>query len=70
MMIWSIIPTELIFEGADQMKAPRYLNYQGKKLLVTEGADGKFSVMSLLSSDPSDFLDARFAPGSVVDLNN
>jgi len=69
-MIWSIIPTELIFEGADQMKAPKILNYQGKKVLVTDGAGGKFSVISLLSSDPSDFLDMRFAPGSVVDINN
>lgn len=69
-MIWSIIPTELIFEGADQMKAPRSLNYQGKKILAREGADGKFSLISLLSSDPADFLDSRFTPGSVVDIEN
>jgi len=68
-MIWSIIPTEIIFEGADKMKSARYINYQGKNIFVTEGADGKFSVVSLLSSDPSDFLDARFAPGSVVDIS-
>ncbi len=68
-MIWSIISEEEIFAG-EPMKVPalRSVDYLGKRLLVRPGADGQGEIVSLLSTDPADFLDGRLAPGTRIRL--
>lgn len=58
-MIWSIIPEEFIFAGEEAAAGPSQQQYLGRQVLVSGGR-----IVSLLSTDPSDFLDARFSPGS------
>jgi len=63
-MIWSIIPEEFIFAGAEQEAAPSQRQYLGRQVLVSNGR-----IVGLLSTNPGDFLDARLAPGSqLLDL--
>ncbi|MCL8208011.1 MAG: YlzJ-like family protein [Actinomycetia bacterium] len=38
----------------------------GRPCLVRTGADGRRRLERLLSTDPRDFLDPRFAPGRLV----
>ncbi|MEG1537516.1 MAG: YlzJ-like family protein [Clostridiales bacterium] len=66
-MIWSIISEEEIFADPGQRQiALRSIDYLGKRLLVRQGADGQGEIVSLLSTDPADFLDGRLAPGTRI----
>ncbi|MDI3317284.1 MAG: YlzJ-like family protein [Bacillota bacterium] len=69
-MLWTIAPPEMIWgEGWSRVaKPPSYEEAQvgGRRLLVERGADGRRRVVRLLSTDPADFLDARFQPGTVL----
>ena len=61
-MIWSIIPEEFLF-AAEQAEAELTLTeYLGRRVCLRAGR-----VERLLSSDPADYLDPRFAPGALVD---
>ncbi len=69
-MIWSIIPEEMIFDGAEKLSRNNYqiINYRGKKVLVMLMQNGDAQIVSLISSDPLDFIDQSFSPGSCISL--
>ena len=62
-MIWSIVPEELLQGGNSEL---RQMDYLGRKVLARKNADGVYELSALLSSDPQDFLDPRFAVGSII----
>ncbi|MBX5465835.1 MAG: hypothetical protein IRZ26_09815 [Clostridia bacterium] len=67
-MLWTIAPPEMVWgEGWSQAAGlPSYEEVQvdGRRLLVERGRDGRRRVVRLLSTEPADFLDARFQPGA------
>ncbi|MBQ2699070.1 MAG: hypothetical protein IJF62_03950 [Firmicutes bacterium] len=65
-MIWSIVPEELLSGDSAQLEQ---LDYLGRKVLARKNADGAYELSALLSSDPQDFLDPRFAVGSIICQN-
>ncbi|MGI5891504.1 MAG: YlzJ-like family protein [Bacillota bacterium] len=69
-MLWSIVPEEIIFEGFDKIASAgnnyRMINYLGKQVLAMPMPDGGAKIVSLISSDPMDFIDSRFAPGNTI----
>ena len=58
-MIWSIIPEEFIFANTGDETTPTQRQYLGRQVLVSNGR-----IVGLLSTNPGDFLDSRFSPGS------
>lgn len=60
-MIWSVIPTEVIFGENSAPEPLRSTDYLGRKVLLRQGR-----VDTLLSTDPADFLDQRFFPGALL----
>ncbi|MGI6360731.1 MAG: YlzJ-like family protein [Bacillota bacterium] len=66
-MIWSIVPEEVIFEGAEQKSSFKQIIYQGRMVIVTEDA-GRRQIVRLVSSNPHDYLDSRFAPGTIINI--
>ena len=62
-MIWSIVPEELLSGGETELKQ---MDYLGRQVLARKNADGAYELSALLSSDPQDFLDPRFAVGSII----
>ena len=61
-MIWSIVPTEVIFGGGPGPEALQTARYLGRRVTVRQGR-----VDRLLSTDAADFLDPWFQPGSPVE---
>ena len=59
-MIWSIIPEELIFPAEPKREAGQTVDFQGRRLYLRQGR-----IEGLLSTDPLDYLDRRFRPGTV-----
>ena len=68
-MIWSIVPESLIFaETHDAVGSLRLTEYLGRKVLIRRLSSGKAEIVSLLSTEPSDFLVKSLHPGSVIDM--
>lgn len=66
-MIWSIIPEDLLFaKDEGQNDSLRRVDYLGRHLLVRPSAGGQAEIVSVLSTDPVDFLDGRLYPGTRI----
>jgi len=42
------------------------INYQGKSVYVTKNETGELQLMRLMSTDPQDFLNNSFTPGTML----
>jgi hypothetical protein len=68
-VIWSIIPESVIFSGETKDTQLRAVTYQGRRVIVRAvGGRGSGEIVSLLSTDPADFLSPCFMPGTVIDV--
>lgn len=66
-MIYTTIPFELIFQGIDDLAAPKELEYRGQKVLVSPLPEpGEYRLVQLISTDPALFLHPDFQPGTVI----
>ena len=66
-MLYTIIPFELIFQGTDDLSAPKELEYRGQRVLVSPLPElGEFRIVQLISTDPDLFLHPDFQPGTVI----
>lgn len=69
-MIWSIMPEDFLFDADPQQEQLLQCSYLGRQLLVKPVGNGQGQIMSLLSTDPADFLDARFQAGRLMSMEN
>lgn len=67
MIIYTPLSEMDIFPIDDQQFAKKHcVSYQGKMVLVEEKTDGSYEMLSLLSSDPQDFLNPDLSPGTII----
>ena len=68
MILYSIIPAEVVFQGYSYMEELKYLeaDYRGEKILVSQLPDNSYSIAKILSTCPGVFLDPALQPGNVV----
>lgn len=66
-ILWSVMPLELVLEGLAPEMPPRAEMAVANGVLVVEPqTDGSGTVVRLISSDPKDYLDPRYQPGSRI----
>lgn len=65
-MIWSIIPEEIIFQQENAVPKRNFTQYLGRQVQTVAHGEGKARIISVISSNPADFLDMRFAPGTII----
>jgi hypothetical protein len=70
MIIYSVIPNEVIFEGLEDFD-PRYeeISMDGITLQVERRGQHQAAIVRLLSYDPQDYLNPKYAPGSIIEYN-
>jgi hypothetical protein len=68
-MLYTIIPYEVIFEKKDY-SSTNYIELKlgNKTLLVEKLSEGKYLIHSMLSTNPHDYLNKSYSPGSVIFL--
>ena len=67
-MLYTTVPWWVIFPNDRDNESERMLmTVDGRPCLVRRGADGRPRIERLLSTDPMDFLDARFFPETPLD---
>ncbi len=64
MILYTPVPPETIFPAADAPVAQRWVTVEGRLCLVEPDPLGLPRIVRLGSTDPMDFLDARFQPGT------
>ncbi|WP_099158154.1 YlzJ-like family protein [Virgibacillus ndiopensis] len=57
--------TDIFPYSEEAFKSRQCVTYQGKEMYVEQSEDGSYQLLQLLSTDPQDFLDDRFTPGTV-----
>lgn len=70
MLIWSIVPSQTIWQSSDeeQRSQTKVTEVKGVKVLVETLADGKGRVCQVMSTNPADFLREDLTPGTIVNL--
>lgn len=48
----------------------KLVSYKGKSIYVKQNKQGELQLVQLLSTDPQDFLNASFTPGSILRNEN
>lgn len=68
-VMWTAMPLELVLDGmAPDVQSCVEVTVEGRLLQVLPGANGQGTVQRLISTDPQDYLDPRWQPGSQVSL--
>lgn len=65
MILHTVMPLELVFADNGPSEPPVEVEVDGRRLLVQRNGQA-WSIVRLLSSDPADFLDPRWQPGTVL----
>lgn len=71
MIMWTIVSDEILWQQ-EETSQPRQLELRlGSRVLLLEvDQGGNARVSRLISSDPSDYLDPKFQPGSSYPLSS
>ena len=66
MIIWSIVPPEIMFNTNES--APNYeeIEWNGLKCLVEKTSSTQCKVIRLLTTNPEDYLQIELQPGAIL----
>ncbi|CUH96155.1 hypothetical protein P22_2243 [Propionispora sp. 2/2-37] len=67
MILWTVMPTELIFDTAGYQPCYEEVKMDGTSLLVERINATQCKIVRLLATDPMQFLRPELQPGSIVE---
>ncbi|MGE5528903.1 MAG: YlzJ-like family protein [Patescibacteria group bacterium] len=72
-LLYTIVPPEIIFgedgdEAENSVPPAEIVTYGRVRLLVRADGAGGATVVGIVSTDPRDYLDHRWQPGTRIDL--
>ncbi|MGI5852850.1 MAG: YlzJ-like family protein [Bacillota bacterium] len=65
MILYTIVPLEIIFQDEEAIQPSHVVNVSGKTFSVRRTNEGDI-IERLHSTDPNDFLNAAWSPGSLL----
>ncbi|MDR3592221.1 MAG: YlzJ-like family protein [Negativicutes bacterium] len=66
MLLWTVMPIELVLDGADKLTAYQEIDYAGLRVLVENLGGEQCRIVRLVSTEPQDFLRPEVQPGTVL----
>ena len=68
MILYSIIPVEIVFESLNQQDEIKYFEteYLGEKLQVAQMENNRYMITRLISTSPKSYLNPGLQPGSII----
>ncbi|HMM21628.1 MAG TPA: YlzJ-like family protein [Selenomonadales bacterium] len=66
MILWTVMPLDLVLDGAEKMPACEEIDYGGLKIMVEKTSPVECRIVRLLSTNPQDFLRPDIQPGQVL----
>lgn len=72
MILYSIVPAEVVFQGSLGKDEVKYFEagYKGERVVVSQITDQSCSISRLLSTNPRVYLNPEFQPGRPIDSND
>ncbi len=71
MILYTMMPAELIFPTDEtQFSNQQYVELNGVSMVVEKNEEHGHRIVRLLSTNPQDFLNDEYMPGSTISLNN
>ena len=69
-MFYSIFPPEVVFDESDEESPNTYqeISYDNRQFIVEPAEDNRMRIVQLLSSDPLDFMNAGYQPGTLIEF--
>lgn len=58
--------SEVFPQAPEDYQNRQCISFEGKSLYVEQQADGSYLLLQLLSTDPNDFMNEKFIPGSII----
>ena len=64
-MLYTVMPLEVVLHDSSQLPAQESM-YLGRQVICATDESGCSRIVRLLSTNPQDFLDPRFYPGTAI----
>ncbi|HEX7065347.1 MAG TPA: YlzJ-like family protein [Bacillales bacterium] len=72
MILYTVMPDQAVLAEDDEIeehaKKQRYIDMNGRWVLVETISEDKCKMVRLISSDPQDYLDTRLQPGNIITM--
>ncbi|HYF95479.1 MAG TPA: YlzJ-like family protein [Symbiobacteriaceae bacterium] len=69
-ILWTSVPVEMVIQGLEPpAPAAMEMVVEGRLVQVLPGPDGTGTVQRLFSTDPQDYLNPKWLPGTVINLH-
>lgn len=67
MILWTVVPEEIIFAGQNQpVISCEEIEYLGQKVMAEKISQNEFRIVRLLTTDPADYLRNELQPGRII----
>lgn len=66
MIMWTVVPMDIVFNPAEPAPTYEELNYNGTNMLVEKLSPTQCRIVRLLSTNPADYLRPDIQPGVVL----
>lgn len=68
MILYTPYPIEQVLEGYEEIQAPEEINYNGIMMQVEMLSRSEARIVRLISPVPEHYLNASYAPGTIIKL--
>jgi hypothetical protein len=69
MILYTCMPKEMVYPTeADAFTNQSIITYQGVPVVVDKSEEGQYKIVRLLSTDPNDYLNGAYSPGTMIEL--
>lgn len=58
-------PTDIYPHSHEEYSSKQFISHEGRSLYVEQQTDGSYQLLQLLSTDPQDFLNVNYTPGTI-----
>jgi len=66
MILWSILPADIVLDNIDSLPPYEEISYSGMKCLVEKTGSTQYRVIRLLTTNPKDYLRPELQPGTML----
>ncbi|MGI6485217.1 MAG: hypothetical protein GX759_07320 [Thermoanaerobacterales bacterium] len=68
MILYTLMPREVIFDGFDKQHEYKEVEVDGIKLLIEPLELNKAKIVRMISTDPQDYLNPNLSPGKIIEI--
>lgn len=72
MILYTVLPDESVMEDENEfdeyLNSQRFIEYDGRHLIIEPISEQEWKIVRLISSNPQDYLNEHFQPGKAIPI--